>query len=56
MPAANLTLRGAAYYNDELVKVDGEWKISHTGYRRLYEETMPRDGMTVTDHWWAEDP
>ena len=56
IPAANLTLRGAAYYSDELVKVDGEWKICHTGYRRLYEETSTREGVTVTDHWWNGDP
>lgn len=55
MPAGNFQLRGAAYYSDELVKVDGEWKISHTGYRRLYEETVSRDGVTVTDHWWADE-
>jgi hypothetical protein len=53
MPAANFALRGAAYYTDEMIKVDGEWKIHRTGYRRLYEETMSRDGITVTDHWWA---
>ncbi len=51
---ANLTIRGAAYYEDELVKADGEWKISRTGYKRLYEESEKRDGITLTDHWWSE--
>jgi hypothetical protein len=37
-----LTLRGAAYYTDRYVKIDGEWKIAHTGYERLFEETEPR--------------
>jgi hypothetical protein len=31
-------LNGAAFYHDEYVKVDGEWKIRSTGYERLYEE------------------
>lgn len=37
-----LTLRGAAYYTDRYVKVDGDWKIAHTGYERLFEEMEPR--------------
>ncbi|HMC40130.1 MAG TPA: nuclear transport factor 2 family protein [Acidimicrobiales bacterium] len=51
---ANLTLRGAAIYEDKMVKTDGEWRIAHTGYRRLYEETSSRDGVTLTDHWWKD--
>ena len=51
---ANLTLRGAAYYEDEMVKQDGEWLIRRTGYRRIYEETSSRDGVTLTDHWWID--
>lgn len=52
--SANLTLRGAAYYEDEMVKRNGEWRIHRTGYRRLYEETTSRDGVTLTDHWWID--
>jgi uncharacterized protein (TIGR02246 family) len=52
---ANLTLRGAAYYEDRMVKVDGEWRIAHTGYRRLYEEMTPRKDETITDHWWKAE-
>ena len=54
MEKANFGLRGAAYYEDRMVKVDGEWKIDHTGYRRLFEESGPRDGITISDHWWAD--
>lgn len=54
-PNGNLVLRGAAFYFDQYRKVDGEWKISHTGYRRLYEETASREGVNLTDHWWAHD-
>ena len=38
----NIDLRGAAYYTDRYVKVDGQWKIAHTGYQRLFEEMKPR--------------
>jgi hypothetical protein len=54
--AANLTIRGAAFYEDEYVKSGGEWKILRTGYRRLYEESQKRDGIHVSDHWWADQP
>jgi ketosteroid isomerase-like protein len=54
--SANMTLRGAAYYEDEMVKRDGKWLIHRTGYRRIYEETSSRDGVTLTDQWWAEAP
>jgi hypothetical protein len=40
----NLTIRGAAFYRDEYVKVDGEWRIKHTGYERVFEEMEPRSG------------
>ena len=52
--SAGLNLRGAAFYEDKMVKVDGEWRIAHTGYRRLYEETSGREGFNLTDHWWKE--
>lgn len=52
--SAKLTIRGAAYYEDRMAKVDGEWRISHTGYRRLYEEMEQRHDVTVTDHWWKQ--
>jgi uncharacterized protein (TIGR02246 family) len=54
-PAAGVTIRGAAYYEDEMAKFDGRWLISHTGYRRLYEETASREGITLVDHWWKAD-
>ena len=54
MLSANLTLRGAAFYEDRMRKVDGQWRIAHTGYRRLYEETSPRRDEHITDHWWKD--
>lgn len=56
LQSAGLTIRGAAYYEDRMVKVGGTWLIAHTGYRRLYEEMGPRRDLTVSDHWWNEQP
>ena len=36
------TLFGTAYYSDEYVKVDGEWKIKSTGYERVFDEISAR--------------
>ena len=38
-----ITVRGAAYYKDEYVKVGDTWKIKHTGYERAYEEMESRN-------------
>ncbi len=36
-------LTGAAFYEDEYVKVDGRWWIARTGYRRTYEQFASRE-------------
>jgi hypothetical protein len=36
--AADLEIIGTLLYSDRYEKVDGEWKISHTGYDRIFEE------------------
>lgn len=36
------SLHGTALYDDEYLKVDGEWKIKHTGYRRIFSERWSR--------------
>jgi hypothetical protein len=38
----DIMIRGAAFYHDEYVKQDGVWLIRHTGYERLFEETLSR--------------
>ena len=38
----NTTLRGAAFYHDEYVKLDGAWKLQSTGYVRTFEEIQDR--------------
>ncbi len=42
-----LTIRGSAFYTDTYVKTDRGWKISATGYERVYEELQPR-GTDIT--------
>ena len=37
-----ITIRGAGFYRDEYVKVDGEWKLKSTGYERIFEEMEAR--------------
>lgn len=38
VPAYDFALAGTALYEDRYRCVGGEWKISHTGYVRIYEE------------------
>ncbi|MGH8920215.1 MAG: nuclear transport factor 2 family protein [Acidimicrobiales bacterium] len=54
--SAGLTIRGAAYYEDEMVKTGSEWRIASTGYKRIYEEMEPRDrpGLQLVDAWWDQ--
>ncbi len=39
---ANWSLRGAAFYEDEYAFVDGQWRIKHTGFRRVFLERWNR--------------
>ena len=49
-----LTIRGAAFYADRYEKVDGEWRIRHTGYQRVYEEMGKRpDDLKLTASRWG---
>lgn len=41
--AQNMMLWGAAFYEDEYVKVDGQWRIKSTGYHRTFEEIQTRE-------------
>jgi bile-acid 7alpha-dehydratase len=51
-----ITIHGAAFYEDRYVKVDGRWKIQHTGYERTFEEMGSRKGQgwTVTQRAFGE--
>ena len=42
----NLMLQGAAFYEDRYaLDVDGQWRISHTGYVRTFEYTISLDDL-----------
>jgi len=51
-----ITIRGAAFYSDEYLRTDAGWRISHTGYKRTFEEIHPRasiEGLQLTASWWG---
>ena len=39
------SLRMGAYYHDEYVKVGGEWKLRHSGYKTIFHEEWSRDDL-----------
>jgi hypothetical protein len=51
-----LDIRGAAFYEDDYVKVDGVWLIQRTAYKRVFEEISSRagrPGLQLTASWWG---
>ena len=55
------SLKGAGFYYDEYVKVDGQWKMKLTGYVRTFEEMWDRGdtpSLKLTANRFAstEDP
>lgn len=51
-----MTVRGASFYDDRYAKVDGDWRIAHTGYRRIFEEIEPRrPDLKLTASWWGTE-
>jgi len=38
IPEADLEISGTAFYEDRYERVDGQWRIAHTGYVRVFEE------------------
>lgn len=54
MDDAGLVVRGSSFYDDHYTRVEGTWRIAHTGYRRVYEEIEPRSPEAkLTASWWA---
>jgi hypothetical protein len=52
-----VVISGAAFYEDKYRRGDdGEWRISHTGYVRIFESTMSLDdwpSWKLTANRWA---
>ena len=54
---SNNSLRGYAFYHDEYITVDGEWKIKTTGYERVFEEAWNRTdspSLKMTENMFSE--
>ena len=50
----DFSLRGAAFYTDAYEKLDGEWRLQRTAYKRTYEEVWKRSApapQTPTASW-----
>jgi SnoaL-like domain len=51
-----LMVQGASFYEDRYVRVEDRWLIRHTGYKRMYEELVPRHpDAKLTASWWTTD-
>jgi hypothetical protein len=51
---AGTTLDGSGIYRDRYAKINGEWKIQHTGYTRIYERVEPLERKpNLTAHYLA---
>jgi SnoaL-like domain len=52
-------IKGAAYYEDTYERgADGKWRISHTGYQRVYETMSSLDdtpSLRFIDNMWAPE-
>ena len=46
-PIPAITLEGTGFYEDHYRKAGNEWKITHTGYQRVYREIFDRKNMAV---------
>ncbi|WP_194842577.1 nuclear transport factor 2 family protein [Endozoicomonas sp. OPT23] len=54
---ANMRVRGNGIYWDEYVKADGDWKIAHTGYERVWcvKEVLPENESRQWQSMFDED-
>ena len=52
----DITISGAAFYEDRYVKRDGRWLIEHTGYDRIFEQIQSRKdtpSLELTASMWT---
>jgi bile-acid 7alpha-dehydratase len=49
----NVSTREVNFYYDEYVKIGGQWKIKHTGYKRLFEEAWNRGETKLIANMFA---
>lgn len=46
-PAFDFALEGSALYEDRYVRTCAGWRMTHTGYRRIFEKTVSATGVTI---------
>ena len=46
-PAHDFALEGAALYDDRYVRTSAGWRMSHTGYERIFEKSGTTSGTTI---------
>jgi hypothetical protein len=46
-PAHDFALEGAALYEDRYVRTSAGWRMSHTGYERIFEKSGSSAGSTI---------
>ncbi len=55
-----VVIKGAAFYEDTYQRgEDGRWRISHIGYKRIYETMSSLDdtpSLRFIDNMWAPEP
>ena len=51
---ASSVMVGTGLYHDEYVKVDGEWRISVTGYERIFEYRTPMHADAELVTRWSQ--
>lgn len=49
-PDKHFTIAGTAFYEDSYALTELGWRISHIGYRRVYEETTLRKADSVVSY------
>jgi hypothetical protein len=47
VPAADVEIAGTAFYADRYRRTDAGWRISHTGYKRVFEEHRTHTTLEV---------
>ena len=48
VPAFDVAIEGAAFYEDQVVRTSDGWRFSHVGYRRTYESSWQ---MSAVPGW-----
>jgi hypothetical protein len=56
VPSADIEIAGTAFYADRYTLTDGDWRIAHTGYMRVFEEHRVHSTLAVISFRSRFDP